>query len=207
MLMKTLSFILIGIFACFICIQYAFAEPTDTEAEYADVDDDADISGNVNLVQEGLTQEAPIHGLFHTEGGLLDHEPGSGVAGLHLQGVLVCQHPDEEQHQSRSQQVQSSTADGLVSPEVDGGKGQKQGEHSAHNRCYHHCQQLQTLERKPVTFPGGGGEYLQVLHAVNKQHADEGTENHNTFQGQVDDTAAFSEYTGQSHNHKRNRIQ
>lgn len=44
MLMKTLSFILIGIFACFICIQYAFAEPTDTEAEYADVDNGADIN-------------------------------------------------------------------------------------------------------------------------------------------------------------------
>lgn len=42
--MKTLSFILLGIFACFICIQYAFAETTDKKAEYADIDIDADIN-------------------------------------------------------------------------------------------------------------------------------------------------------------------
>ena len=64
----------------------------------------AHIGGQVHLVQEGLSQEADIRRLVNAEGGLLQHEPGGGIAGGHHQGILVHQHPDQEQHQGGSHQ-------------------------------------------------------------------------------------------------------
>ena len=61
--------------------------------------------------------------------GLFDHEPAGSIALGHLQGVLVGDDADEEQHQCRSHQVQRRAADGLVGTQVDRGKAQKQRDH------------------------------------------------------------------------------
>lgn len=45
-----------------------------------------------------------------------------------------------------------------------------------------------------------------LLHQSHEQHADKGAENHNTFQRQVDDTAALGKHAGQRHDHQRDSI-
>ena len=91
-----------------------------------DENQNADIGRQVHLVDEGFAQEADVHVFLDAEGGLLNHEPGGGVAGSHLQSVLVGENPHQEQHQRGSHHVQSSAAYGLVGLQIDGGEGQEQ---------------------------------------------------------------------------------
>lgn len=123
-----------------------------------------------------------------------------------MQGVLVGDDTDEEQHQGRSHQVQRRTADGLVRPQIYGGKAQQQGENGAEYGRHQHSQQLKALQSHPVA--GSLGRVVDVvgLHDVHEQHADKRTQDHNTFQRQVDDTAALSEHAGQRHDHQGNGV-
>ena len=97
-------------------------------------------------MEERGPQEAQVRRLAEAQGGLFDHEPAGGVALGHLQGVLVGQDADEEQHQGRGHQVQGRAADGLVRLQVHGGEGQQQGEQGAHQCRHQHRQQLQALQ-------------------------------------------------------------
>ena len=96
-------------------------------------------------MQEGIAQEAQVVRLRVAQSGLLDHEPTGRIAGGHLQGVLVGDDADEKQHQGRSHQVQRRTADGLVRPQIYGGKAQQQGENGAEYGRHQHSQQLKAL--------------------------------------------------------------
>ena len=88
--------------------------------------DNANIGGDIGFVQEGLTEEAEIGILINAEGGFLNHKPTGGVAGRHLQGVLVGNDAHQEQHQRRCHHVQRRAADRLVGTQVDGREGQQQ---------------------------------------------------------------------------------
>ena len=44
------------------------------------------------------------------------------------------------------------------------------------------------------------------LHDAHEPYADERTEDHNTFQRQIDDTAALGKYTGERHDHQGNCV-
>ena len=166
----------------------------------------ADIGGKIDLIQEGLSQKADVLALGNAEGGFFQHKPGGGIAGLHIQDVLTVDDPDEEQHHSGSHQVQSRAADGLIRLQVDGGKAQKQAEKRTQGGGHQHGQNLQPLQGQPGALPGGVHEHIQILHGADKEDADERAENHDAFQSQVDDAASLGEHTGQSHNHQRNRV-
>ena len=158
-------------------------------------------------MDEGFAQEADVHVLLDAKGGLLDHEPGGGVAGSHLQGVLVGENPNQEQHQRGSHHVQGGAAHGLVRLQVDGGEGQEQGEYRAHGSGNQHGEDFQPLQGQPVAASGSLVEYVKALHGAHEQHANKRSEDHNAFQCQVDDTAALGEDTGQGHNHQGHRVQ
>ena len=64
----------------------------------------------------------------------------------------------------------------------------------------------QPLKGHPVAGLLGGQHRLGALHQPHEQHADEGAEDHDTFQGQVDDTAALGEHARQGHDHQGHRI-
>ena len=168
---------------------------------------DADIGCQIHLVQEGRPQETDVLILGNAEGGFFQHKPGGRITGGHLQGILVGQNSNQEQHQSRGHQVQGRAADGLVCLQVDGGEAQQQGEQCAQGRRHQHCQQLQPLEGQPLLIGIGIGNGLHALHIPNKQNADKGAEDHNAFQGQIDNTAALGKDTGQCHDHQRHRVQ
>ena len=76
----------------------------------------------------------------------------------------------------------------------------------APSRGHQHSQDHEALEGHPVA--GGLGVHIEtgLLHQPHKEHAREGAEDHNTFKGQVDDTTALGEHTGQRHDHQRHGI-
>ena len=126
-------------------------------------------------MQEGIAQEAQVVRFCVAQSGLLDHEPAGRIAGGHLQGVLVGDDTDEEQHQGRSHQVQRRTADGLVRPQIYGGKAQQQGENGAEYGRHQHSQQLKALQSHPVAGSLGRVVDMVGLHDVHEQHADKRT--------------------------------
>ena len=67
--------------------------------------------------------------------------------------------------------------------------------------------ELGMVQVAPDRHRQGIGKYIQFLHTAHKQNTNKCAEDHNTFQRQVDDTAALSENAGQSHDHQRNGIQ
>ena len=158
-------------------------------------------------MDEGLAQEADVHIFLDAEGGLLDHEPGGRVAGGHLQGVLIGEDTHKEQHQRGGHHVQCGAAHGLVGLQVDGGEAQQQGKYRSHGGGGQHCQKFQALQGQPVAAFGGRGEHVKALHGAHEQHADEGTEDHNTFQCQVDDTAPLGKDAGKGNHHQGHCVQ
>ena len=62
------------------------------------------------------------------------------------------------------------------------------------------------LEGEIVVGGLGGLEELRLLHDVYEQHPDEGAEYHNTFEGEVYDTAALGEHAGEGDYHKGNGV-
>ena len=110
----------------------------------------ADIGRQVDLVDEGLAEEAEIRALVDAERRLFDHEPARRVAREHLERILVGNDADEEQHECGGHQVERRAADGLVGAQVDGGEAQKQGEQRTEGRRHQHREQLHALKRDPV---------------------------------------------------------
>ena len=155
-------------------------------------------------MQERISQKSQIRVFIKAQCSLLDHKPTGRVTGVHLQHVLVGNDTDEEQHQSRSHQVQSRAADGLVGPEIHGRKAQQQRKDRAHHGGHQHSQQLEALQGNPVTRSLGGVKHMSLLHQPHKQNAHECTKDHDTFQRQVDDTASLGKHAGQRHDHQRN---
>ena len=116
-----------------------------------DKQDDADISGQIGLINEGGAEEAHLLAASVSKEALFDHEVAGRVALRHLQGVLVGHDADEEEHQGGSQQVQSGTADGLVCLQIHRCEGEQQGENGAQHRGNYHSQDHKALEGYPVT--------------------------------------------------------
>ena len=158
-------------------------------------------------MQEGVAKEAQICLAVKSQSGLLDHEPTGCVTLCHLQLVLLGDDPDEKQNQSGRHQVQGGAANGLVSPQIHGGKGQKQGEDGTQQGGDQHCHHFQPLKGEPVIGCFGSLHKGGALHGPDKKHAHKGTEDHNTFQRQVDDTASLRENTGKGNDHQRHSIQ
>ena len=167
---------------------------------------DADVGSEIHLVQEGLSQKADILALGNAEGGLFQHKPGGGIAGLHIQDILAVDDPDEKQHHGGGHQVQGGAADGLVRLQIDGGEAQQQAEESTQSGGHQHSHNFQALQRQPGPLPGSVHEHIQVLHGADEEDTDERAKNHDAFQRQVDDAAALGEHTGQGHDHQRNRV-
>ena len=168
--------------------------------------DNTDVGGQICLVDEGVPEEAHFVAAAVAEEALFEHEPACRVALRHLQGVLVGDDADEEQHQGGGHQVQCGTADGLVRLQVDRGKGEQQGEHCAQDGRHQHGKQHEALERHPVPSRLGLGEDTRLLGHVDKEDTRERAEDHNAFQGQVDNAAALSKHAGQRHDHQRDGI-
>ena len=135
-----------------------FAARAQTQAEARLIEQDrqdneeqnADIGRQVDLVDEGLAEEAEIRALVDAERRLFDHEPARRVAREHLERILVGNDADEEQHECGGHQVERRAADGLVGAQVDGGEAQKQGEQRTEGRRHQHREQLHALKRDPV---------------------------------------------------------
>ena len=171
-----------------------------------DEEQDADVGGEVGLVHEGGAEEAHVLRAPVAEHGLFNHEPARGVAAGHLQGVLVGDDADKEEHQRGGQEVQGRAAYGLVGAQVYGGEAQKQREYRAHDRRGQHGQQLEALEGEVVVRCLGGFEELRLLHDVDEEHAYERAEYHNAFEREVDDTAALGEDAGERDYHQRDGV-
>ena len=97
---------------------------------------DAQVSGQIGSVDEGLPQGAHVLHPSISKHGLFDHEPAGRVAGGHLQGVLVGDDADEEQHQRGRQQVERRAADGLVGAQVDRRERQQQRKHRPQSKDF-----------------------------------------------------------------------
>ena len=169
-------------------------------------EDNADVGGQVGLVDEGGAEEAHLIVAAVAEHALFDHEPAGRVAGVHLKGVLVGDNADEEQHQGGGHQVEGGAADGLVGLQVHRREGEQQGEQGAQNGRHQHGQQHEALQGQIVVVRLGGVKDAGLLGQVDKEHAREGAEDHNTFQGQVDDAAALGKHAGQGHDHQGDGI-
>ena len=123
-----------------------------------------------------------------------------------MQGILVGDNTDEEEHQGGRHQVQRRTTDGLVRPQVDGGKRQKQRKNRPQKRRHHHRHDFQPLQGGVISRCLGRCENLRSLHGPHEKDAYKRAKNHDAFQGQVDDAASFREDAGQRHNHQGNRV-
>ena len=172
-----------------------------------DKDYDADISREINLVDKGLAEETDIGALVDAKGGFLYHEPACSVARCHLQGVLVSEDSDKEEHQRGSHQVEGGAADGLVSLEVYRSKGEQQRESSAHDSGNKHGENFQALKSEPLSAAGSVYKDIVFLHFADEKNADEGTEYHNTFESEVDDTASLSENACKRYYHQGNSVE
>ena len=60
---------------------------------------DAQVSGQIGSVDEGLPQGAHVLHPSISKHGLFDHEPAGSISVRHLQGILVGDNTDEEEHQ------------------------------------------------------------------------------------------------------------
>ena len=171
-----------------------------------DEQQDAHIGGEIHFIDKGLPEEAEVDGLVDAERALFDHEPAGRVAAGHVEGVLVGDDADEEQHQRRRQQVERRAADGLIGTQVDRRERQQQREQRAHSRRHEHGQQHETLQRAPVTGRFGGDEGIHALHLAHEEHADERAEDHDALECEVDDAAALGKHAGERHDHERDGI-
>ena len=175
-----------------------------------DEQDDDDIGRQIDLIEEGLSQKAQVLRLIEAEHGLLHHEPAGRVALVHPQFALLGDQPNEEADERRGQHVEGRAADGLIRLQVDGREGQQQGEYCAGRRRDQHNQHQEQLYLAPVGGHVLGDvedlERVGLLHQVDGQRADEGAEDHDTFQREVDDAASFGKNACQRNDHQRNGI-
>ena len=81
----------------------------------------------INLIQKRFAQYAQLIALVESPHGLLNHEPGSGVAAGKLKNILFGRDSNQEQHDCRCQHIQRSTANRLVCFQINRGKGKQQG--------------------------------------------------------------------------------
>ena len=167
---------------------------------------DAQVSGQIGSVDEGLPQGAHVLHPSISKHGLFDHEPAGSISVRHLQGILVGDNTDEEEHQGGRHQVQRRAADGLVGTQVDRGKAQKQREQRAEGRRDQHREKLHALQRDPVAALLEGEDGVARLQNAHEPDADERAEDHDTFERQVDDTAALGEHARKRHDHQRDGI-
>ena len=175
--------------------------PNQKDPEETAEQNDADKGGGIDLVHKHRLEQIQLshRHIAQTEIALLQHKPGRSVTGEHAQSVLVNDDVDEEQHQCRGQHIKSSTANGLISLQIDRGKCQQQRENCA---CYSRDTQRHPHQHLALVLY----EKACLLEGVDHQNAYESAQDHNTFQRQVDDTAAFSEDACQRNDQQRNGI-
>ncbi|MPM99252.1 hypothetical protein SDC9_146443 [bioreactor metagenome] len=109
---------------------------------------------------------------------------------------LALDGPGQDDGEGGRQHVQGGAADGLIGPEVDGGKGQQQGEHRAGE-----ARDQQGAQHGPL---GGGGAPARAVGPAQEQAGEERADDHDALQGDVNDAAALGEHAPQRHQQERN---
>ena len=124
-----------------------------------------------------------------------------------LQGVLVGDDADEEQHQRGRQQVERRAADGLVGAQVD----RRRSDSSSENSAPMAADTSMASSTRPCSVPQSPAALAAMkvstpLHLAHKEHADERAEDHDALECEVDDAAALGKHAGERHDHERDGI-
>ena len=161
------------------------------------IDQQAQVGGQVGLVEQQISDQAQLRLPLEAEIRLEQHKPAGRVV-AQVQGVLLEDDVDHEQHQGRRQQVQRRAADGLVRLHLHRREAQQQGEQGPRRR-----RDQQGEDEQPL---GGVFVPAALLHSAHKPGAHKGPDDHNALQGQIDDAAALGEYTRQRDQDQRHRV-
>ena len=151
-----------------------------------------------NMGAAGDMLMSSLYELLEDKEGFLKTMNGLGLPGVHLEGKAASTCGIAGTHMAVMVHGEEETE---PAGEIPHGHHDHDCDH-----CHDHGHEFQTLEGGVVPCCGCCGEHFRTLHGPHKEDADESAEDHDTFQGQVDDTASFSEDAGQGHDHQRHGI-